>query len=537
MSKGILVLVLSMLVGRELSALSFEELRQMGGEKPVALTGTLDGIVVSDYRSDNMEYNPNIDHNIVDVGETLRTAYVESFDGRFGVRIKFSSIYDNRLERGDMVRITLDGCHLMKEENPVRYTIEGVVAANVLVARKGVPVPVKCKHIKDLSDEDVYTYVTLEGVEFHQKTGGYVNIFEKSAQTTVLNKLLFCENPPYPSSQNASDTWARLMKDDEGSQIYMLVNSICTWRRNDGGVPQGKGSLSGVIVHTFLPRYGTSLGKYSIRPSDRSDIDIKDEYESSFMPLVQWCWDYNKYARMVFLANGEKRFVKPGTVRNDKLVAESGDGVLWTDSGAWMSLDDEFDASHSYDGWKSARMTGSRSNAALRLDSKSSDWFEFDDRGRVQGYKALYVKTSTKNVSGGKVFFDFSFIASREHSKYSEGFPVEWKVSYSLNGDSFVELPQIYTLRPQCYTNVQHGDRVNVPVHSEAAMGFAEYSVLLPEEVCGKDEIVIRLSPASDVIASFPQRWNESSTKGRASADNTKEIIIRFGTIAVKYLK
>ncbi|MDD5890911.1 MAG: hypothetical protein PUC72_00035, partial [Bacteroidales bacterium] len=82
MSKGILVLVLSMLVGRELSALSFEELRQMGGEKPVALTGTLDGIVVSDYRSDNMEYNPNIDHNIVDVGETLRTAYVESFDGR-----------------------------------------------------------------------------------------------------------------------------------------------------------------------------------------------------------------------------------------------------------------------------------------------------------------------------------------------------------------------------------------------------------------------------------------------------------------------
>lgn len=537
MSNRILILVLSVIICRDLSALSFEEIRQMGGEKPVALSGTLDGIVVSDYRSDNMEYNPNIDHNIVDVGETLRTAYIESFDGRFGVRIKFSSIYENRLEKGDMVRITLDGCRLLREENPSRYTIEGLTAANVRVARKGVPVPVKRKHIEELSDEDIYTYVTLEGVEFHQKTGGYVNVFEKSAQTTVLNKLLFCENPPYPGSQNASDTWARLMKDDRGSRIYMLVNSICTWRRNDGGVPEGIGSLSGVIVHTFLPRYGTSLGKYSIRPLDRSDIEFKDEYESSYIPLIQWCWDYNKYARMVFRTNGEKRFVKPGTIRNDELVAETGEGVLWTDSGAWMSLDDEFDANHSYDGWKSARMTGSRSNAALRLDSKSSDWFEFDEKGKVRGYKALYVSTSTKDVPEGKLFFDFSFIASREHSKYSEAFPVEWKVSYSVNGNPFIELPQTYILRPQCYTNVQHGSRVNIPVHSEAAMGFTEHSVPLPEEVCGKDSVVVRLAPASDVIASFPERWDGSSSEGRASADNSRDIIIRFGTIAVKYLK
>ena len=537
MRTRILTFMFAMLAYWNLSALSFEELRQMGGEKPVALAGTLDGIVVSDYRSDNTEYNPNLDHNLVDLGETLRTAYVESFDGRFGVRIKFSSIYDNRLEKGDMVRITLDGCILTKEESPARYTIEGLIPGNVRVARKGVPVPIKRKHIDELSEEDVYTYVTLEGVEFHQKTGGYINIFEKSAQTTELNELLFCENPPYPASQNASDTWARLMKDNTGAQIYMLVNSICTWRRNNGGIHKGVGELSGVIVHTDLPRYGSSLGRYSIRPLDISDINIRDEMESSFETLAQWCWDYNKYARMVFEKAGEKRFVKPKTIKDDRLIAESGDGLLWTDSGAWMSLDDEFDANHSYDGWKAARMTGSRSNAALRLDSRSSDWFDFDERGKVQGYKALYVQTSTSAVSAGKIFFDFSFLASREHSRYAEAFPVEWRVAYSTDGSTFVELPEIYILRPQCYTNVQHGKKVNVPVHSETAMGFTEYSVSLPEDVCGKESLIIRLAPVSDVTASFPDRWNESSVAGKASVDNSKEVIIRFGTIAIKYLK
>ena len=537
MRTRILTFVFAMLACWNLSALSFEELRQMGDGRPVTLSGTLDGIVVSDYRSDNVEYNPNIDHNVVDLGETLRTVYLESFDGRFGVRIKFLSIYDNRLEKGDMVRITLDGCKLIKEENPTRYTIEGLKAENVRVARKGVPVPVKRKHIDQLSDDDLYTYVTLEGVEFHQKTGGFINIFEKSAQTTDLNRLLFCENPPYPASQNASDTWARLMKDNNGACIYMLVNSICTWRRNNGGVPKGIGDLSGVIVHTELPRYGSSLGRYSIRPLDVSDVNIKVELESSFEPLAQWCWDYNKYAQMTFEKAGEKRFVKPKTVKDDRLLAESGHGLLWTDSGAWMSLDDEFDASHSYDGWKAARMTGSRSNAALRLDSKSSDWYVFDERGKVSGYNALYVQTSTKEIISSKVFFDFSFIASREHSKNADAFPVEWKIAYSVDGNRFVELSQTYILRPQCYTNVQHGKKVNVPVHSEAAMGFTEYSVSLPDEVCGKESIVIRLAPISDVIASFPDRWNDSSVLGRASVENSKDIIIRFGTIAIKYLK
>ena len=63
----------------------------------------LEALVVSDYRSQNMELNPNVSWDKVDLGENLRTAYVESPDGRYGFRLRFAGIYENRLERGDRV--------------------------------------------------------------------------------------------------------------------------------------------------------------------------------------------------------------------------------------------------------------------------------------------------------------------------------------------------------------------------------------------------------------------------------------------------
>ena len=40
----------------------------------------LEALLVSDYRSQNMELNPNSSYEKVDLGENLRTAYVESPD-------------------------------------------------------------------------------------------------------------------------------------------------------------------------------------------------------------------------------------------------------------------------------------------------------------------------------------------------------------------------------------------------------------------------------------------------------------------------
>ena len=519
------------------SAYSFEEIRSLGGPKPVVLKGMLEGVVISDWRSDNMEVNPNLEHNVVNTGENLRTAYIESMDGRFGLRLKFEKIYGNRLSNGDVVRISLDGCKLVKDSNPDRYTVTGLKPQMVQVLSTGARIPVKKKHISELVPEDVYTYVTLEGVEFPKKIGGYINVIENSVQKSDINRDVWQpEKTGWLPSQGAADCWARLVKDDRGDAMYMLVNSTCGWRRNDMGVPQGVGEISGIVVHTSLPRYGGGLGQYSIRPLDRSDIALPRELQSSYQTVVAWEYDYNRYAQIDFEHNGSKRWMKSEQVKDDRVKAETGTGFVWTDSGAWISLDDEYDARHSFDGWKPARMMGARSNAALRFDVKAPKWFRFDASGKVVGYNGVYVETSAAGTSG-RLYFDFSFVASRDHTKQACDIPVDWKVAYSEDGVNFTELPQIYQLRPIVSTNIQHGKNHNVKMHGEMSMGFSEYSVELPSELCGKEKIVIRIAPCSDRTTIMPDKWNESSTTGKASVDMTSDVIIRFGTLALRYLK
>lgn len=57
----------------------------------------VEGIVVSDYRSPNMELNPNLNYYSVDLEENDRTVYVEAADGSCGIRLRFDEASENRL--------------------------------------------------------------------------------------------------------------------------------------------------------------------------------------------------------------------------------------------------------------------------------------------------------------------------------------------------------------------------------------------------------------------------------------------------------
>lgn len=509
---------------------SFEDIRALGvSGKEIALSGVLEGIVISDYRSTNMETGENISDCIVNVGASLQTFYVQNEAGTLGFRLKFRSIYGNRLERGSKVNISLDGCTLLKEDDPQRFTIMGVAPESVAVVSEGNPVVSDRKHISELTDDDIYTSVTLEGIEFRKKEGGYVNVNEKVVQITSLNEgISHPDVAGYKAAQENADTWPALMRDDKGQSIYMLVNSTCEWRRNNMGVPKGVGDVTGIIVHDRLCRYGNDLGRYCIRPVDVADFDIAKDENSSYVSVCAWEWNFNKYAELDFVNAGKVRFPQVGQVRDDSINAETGKGLLWTDTGASLSLDDEYDARHSFDGWKPARMTGSRSYAALRLDCRCGDWFG-------KGTGGLYVKTSLAGVETDALSFNFSFIASREHSKYAEHFPVDWKVSWSTDGATFTDCPQKILLRPMAFHNVQHGTRPAI-VHMGCAAGFLEFSIPLPLELLGK-EVVVRVSPASQRTATMPETFDGPCCEGRASDVMDKDNIIRFGDISITYLK
>ena len=157
--------------------------------KSVLLTAptVVEGIVVSDFHSKNMEANPSVSYDKVDVTVNDCTAYLESPDGRYGFRLRFDTPGDNVLARGTRLSLSLNGTVLTREENPERYTISSLVGENMVGSAAGEAIPAKQRRISELTDDDVYTFVSLENTEFLFKEGSYANVYENYSLSSEVN--------------------------------------------------------------------------------------------------------------------------------------------------------------------------------------------------------------------------------------------------------------------------------------------------------------------------------------------------------------
>ena len=499
--------------------------------KSVLLTAptVVEGIVVSDYRSPNMELNPNLNYFSVDLEENDRTAYVEAADGSCGIRLRFDEASENRLARYDRVRLDLDGCRLTRTASPDCMTLTGVQALNVLSVAPGTAadLPLKERTVATLTDDDLYTFVTLRDAEFVFKEGSYTNIWEPYAQSCgELHHYKYDIN-------NRMDGWASLVRDAEGGTIYMLVNTLCAWRRAGKPLPQGMGPLSGVVVHTPMRRYGGDMGRYAIRPLDERDIAIPRDTASSYAVVAEWNWDRNYDAAIRFEKQGYTPRVPKSGVAGDRVLPDAGEGFLSTTSGARMRLDTEYDTRYAQDGDGKAM----RVNAALRLDSDTHDWFRFDSRGRMSGAEAVVVETSTEGIEGRGLSFDFSFLAGNHDINRSWGYPVEWKVEYSADGLPFIDAGRIFVLRPVVYNDAVIKDLGLRRLSYDAAPGFTEYSVPLPASLLGHKRLTVRLTPASAVMATIPENPADDSAGSVVTADFRQPFVLRLGRVAVRVLR
>ena len=248
----------------------------------------IEGIVVSDFHSKNMEANPSVSYDKVDVTVNDCTAYLESPDGRYGFRLRFDTPEDNVLARGTRLSLSLSGTVLTREENPERYTISSLVGENMVESVAGEAIPVKQRRISELTDDDVYTFVSLENTEFLFKEGSYANVYENYSLSSDVNASQTGNN-------NRMDGWASLLMDDAGNSIYAPVNMLCLWRRSGQGVPQGTGTTHGIVVHNELPRYG-NVGRYQIRVLDESGFGMEWAGESAYTEFAEWDGNPHKYS-------------------------------------------------------------------------------------------------------------------------------------------------------------------------------------------------------------------------------------------------
>lgn len=466
-SKGIAV-ELKVTQGVKTRQYSFEELRAVlpsAGEQ--AFEGDFfEGVIVADAGQKNMETNPMTSATSYDDNESAITNYVQSLDGKYGMRLKFATAADNTLKKGDKVKISLAGATLVREDNPVRYTLRGVSANNVTV-EENVQLAARQKTIAELTDEDVYTWVTLPDVEVPFCYGSWVNVRKEWIDAKRIN----FDN--------------RILRDVNGNEIRMIVNTDTEWYLTDAGVPKGSGPVSGVIVNTTSEYYGSDiLGKYQIRPMKLSDIEIKDNGFSEILVA----WDYST-----------------GFTRVSSLEATTGAGTFAASSMAQANTFLQFGNTSPYP-------KGFPKGANI---DKSVWWKD----GAAKD--AVTFQFSTKDAAGKKMTLSFgALIGNYKEEAASQG-PVHWNVEYSLDGTNYILIEKVM-IRPM-------GAEKSTLLFLPASLD--DQCVELPDAIAGQDNVTIRFIAADDATVDFSKKDYSAKV---VDGCNSRLVI---GPIAVKYNK
>lgn len=466
-SKGIAV-ELKVTQGVKTRQYSFEELRAVlpsAGEQ--AFEGDFfEGVIVADAGQKNMETNPMTSATSYDDNESAITNYVQSLDGKYGMRLKFATAADNTLKKGDKVKISLAGATLVREDNPVRYTLRGV-SANSVTVEENVQLAARQKTISELTDEDVYTLVTLPDVEVPFCYGSWVNVRKEWIDAKRIN----FDN--------------RILRDVNGNEIRMIVNTDAEWYLTDAGVPKGSGPVSGVIVNTTSEYYGSDiLGKYQIRPMKLSDIEIKDNGFSEILVA----WDYST-----------------GFSRVSSLEATTGTGTFAASSMAQANTFLQFRHTSPYPKGYPKGANIDRSVWWKDGAAKDAATFQF----------------STKDAAGKKMTLSFgALIGNYKEEAASQG-PVHWNVEYSLDGTNYILIEKVM-IRPM-------GAEKSTLLFLPASLD--DQCVELPDAIAGQDNVTIRFIAADDATVDFSKKDYSAKV---VDGCNSRLVI---GPIAVKYNK
>ncbi len=259
--------------------------------EPVDEYVLIEGIIVSDKGSGNAGDNEQKTTSTIDYSISGRTAYLESADGRYGFMLLTDTEDDNIFSQYDKVQLLLHGAVITRKDNPERYEITGVTKsmATSVVAGIASDVPVKHRTIGTLTDDDIYTYVSLDDVEFPVRKGSISPINEGYAIGGNVNRI---------------SKFPLLVRGKDGNSMYMYTNTVCRYRNDGTRLPYGSGSISGVIVHERFSRFEWkngadpldidldeelgNIGRYQIRHQNKSDIwgHMNDSVEDSFSALL-----------------------------------------------------------------------------------------------------------------------------------------------------------------------------------------------------------------------------------------------------------
>ena len=480
----------------------------------------IEGYVLVEPNNENRDLHYSIHYTTANSAPNGRCTYITGLDGRYGLRLNFvRESMVTSLRRYHRVRLNLKGAVLCREgESYMVHELTDKSVAGIWYGDETTAPAPNVRKISELTDDDIFTYVTLPECEFVFKDGAYINIYEEYGRSGGPKF-----SGVYPN--NTMNSWASVIYDDELSDIYMLMSSRIKWRRSGAGVPKGKGNLSGILVKTYLPRYGLK-GRYSIRPLSQSDVDFSFSGESSYKTIAEWNWGDNL-----------KTF-RTTTGVTEEIVAQGilpdvGKGELTTDlPQAYIFRGKDFNNPEVFKvgtpGVKGDR--GAVNYGALKIQAPGKNWWNW----KYDCANSVIVNVSTAGLTGDAMDVAFTFSAGNQQAYNSSFYPSFWCVEYSVDGINYskVEGKEAVLRSLPWYSTYVNMKDVGYPTSSEAGMGFTEHVFPLPADLLGHDKVWIRISPSRKIVSTAAYASQEF---GLLTPYLNGECLVNFGTIKVGY--
>ena len=499
--------------------MSFADVRAMGKDgQTVEINDYLivEGYVVSNRASGNVGENEKLSLTASDNTSYKKKFYLESLDGNYGFLVQTATEEDNVFTFADKVTLLLKGTSLTKETDPERYEITGLTSSNIVGRETGFSsnLPEREKFISELTDADIYTYITLKDCEFAVRKGALTPL--NDAYTLSSGKGMISKYP-------------RLVRDAEGSSIYTYTNTTCPYRRDGVRLPYGSGTLSGVIVHELFPNYVYgdnddeelcgNIGRYQIRHQSYSDIAF--DKEKSFSNILA---EFRYATGFRTGENGMSYFNATDGQASARFFHTSGDAVTncpstfnyigWTGTNSGVApfkghigFDSSIDQPLGYsfaDGYV-FDYSGTNSDGKGKVSSTKKNTYNgvsvklYDGwmskiwwKGEDAPAESWIVEFSTKDIAAQHLsmqFTSYSAITSNVgNAPYN--WTVSWSDTFDLNDESVWKKVADYVV-PDGVLNGQEREW-QLPA-------FKQYDFVLPLEMLGKDKVYLRLRPASRV--------------------------------------
>ena len=467
----------------ETREVTFEELRGLIADAEGEITLDQDiavsGVVVSDRTSPNMgELTMPKAATRPDQGINERTAYMQNADASLGIKLLTTDASQNNLERYNKLKLWCKGLTLTKRSNPERYTLSGVTQDHIVTKESGTAeeLPAKRRFIDQLTDADIYTFVTLKRCQMAIRTGRFAPVY-----INYMNSF----NTTYPN----------IVLDSHGEMIHLMTNTGCPWRFDE--MPDGQGTIAGVIVHEKYTPFvqGGDIGRYQIRNLTREDIALEEAEDNAFSKVaVEWCpngsgkgsGNVREYVRAKYphLPQPED----PTATNAHGMTASSGSGRSFMSHGGWLAW------GGSYRARADGKDIGSTSWGHAQLWNKAEN----------TGYSLIF-EFSTKGITSDKCSFVF---CGRNY--IGQGGLRYWTAEYSLDGNNWTKLLD--------YTMPDQGNWGAMQL--EQLTGDKVVSMKVPSEIMNKEVAWIRLRAAQDKIGTsttYDSATTDSSGKAKCA--------------------